>query len=95
MLAVPAGISPNGDGINDRLIIRGTEEYQENTLAIFNRWGNEIFPASPYKNDWRGQSNNPKLRIIGDEVVEGTYFYILKLKPDDKGLNGTIEVIRK
>ncbi len=94
-LSVPGGISPNGDGINDEFRIRGLEKYPENTLIIFNRWGDEVFSAAPYQNNWKGQSENAKLKLLGNEVVDGTYFYILRLSPEDKGMNGTIELIRK
>ncbi|MBA3901959.1 MAG: gliding motility-associated C-terminal domain-containing protein, partial [Bacteroidetes bacterium] len=66
-----------------------------NVLIIFNRWGDEVFKAAAYLNDWRGQSTNGGLRVIGDEVIDGTYFYILKLSPDHKGMQGPIELIRK
>ena len=53
---IPNGISPNGDGINDALMIKGLELYPDNEIAIFNRWGNQVYSASPYTNDWDGVS---------------------------------------
>ncbi|MEX1000618.1 MAG: gliding motility-associated C-terminal domain-containing protein, partial [Crocinitomicaceae bacterium] len=89
-LTVPGGFSPNGDGINEILVIEGLDDYPENILTIYNRWGDIVYSASPYANDWSGQSTG-KRTISGDEIVTGTYFYVLKL---DEGtiLNGSIEI---
>lgn len=66
---VPNVITPNGDGKNDVLKIDGLELYKENSIAIFNRWGNEVFRSSGgYLNNWDGNGLN-----------EGTYYYVLKL----------------
>lgn len=68
-IKVPNVITPNGDGKNDVFKIEGIELYKENTLSIFNRWGNEVFrSAGGYKNNWNG-----------DGLSEGTYYYVLKL----------------
>src|SRR5690606_26202715 len=68
-LEIPNGFTPNGDGLNDRFEIRGLEFYPENRLLIFNRWGNEVYNVTAYKNDWDGAS-----------LSEGTYYYIFELR---------------
>jgi len=68
-LEIPNAFTPNGDGLNDRFVIRGLEFYPENRLLIFNRWGNEIFSSTGYKNDWDGATLNA-----------GTYYYIFELR---------------
>jgi len=87
---VPGGFSPNGDGINETFVIEGLDAYPENTLTIFNRWGDIIYTASPYNNDWSGQAEGART-ISGDVVVSGTYFYILKLDETTE-LHGSIEI---
>ena len=68
-IKVPNVITPNGDGKNDVLKVDGIELYRQNTLAIFNRWGNEVFRSNGgYQNNWDGNG-----------LSEGTYFYVLKL----------------
>ncbi|MEM9885469.1 MAG: HYR domain-containing protein [Bacteroidota bacterium] len=64
-------ITPNGDSKNDRLIISCAEagEYPNNELIIFNKWGDEVFRASPYENDWDGTYN-------GEDLPDGTYYYV-------------------
>lgn len=76
-LKVPQGISPNADGLNDLLVIPCIENYQNNTLKIFNRLGVQIYEASNYLNNWDGIPNMgiPKMST---RLPVGTYFYILE-----------------
>ena len=63
------GFSPNNDGTNDFFVIEGIEKYQNNTVSVYNRWGNEVMKTKGYKNDWSGKWNNV-------DLPDGTYFYI-------------------
>jgi gliding motility-associated-like protein len=94
-LDIPNGFTPNGDGINDAFTIVGLEQYPENNIKIFNRWGDLVFSAEPYLNDWIGNSNNKKMRLTGEQVVDGTYFFILDLNTGDKPINGYVELKTK
>ncbi|GIV34085.1 MAG: hypothetical protein KatS3mg031_1620 [Chitinophagales bacterium] len=81
--------SPNGDGVNDIWIINGLASYPENELQIYNRWGNVVYEARPYKNDWKGESKN------GKPLPAATYYFILKLHdPAGRVLSGAITLIR-
>jgi gliding motility-associated-like protein len=74
-LFVHTGISPNGDGINDFLIIDGIPAYPDNRLQIMNRNGTLIFEAKGYDNSTKvfdGHSNKN-----GQMQLPGTYFYSL------------------
>ena len=82
-ISIPQGFSPNGDGLNDRFIIQGLDAYHGNTIYIFNRWGNKVFSASPYNNDWDGTSDSDLSAGRGALPV-GTYFYVLELKNGQK-----------
>ncbi len=75
-LVFSEGFSPNDDGYNDRFVIFGLEQYPNNQLLIVNRWGNKVFEASPYSNDWDG-TNKFGVTVGGRDLPEGTYFYIL------------------
>ncbi len=84
---VPEGFSPNGDGINDFLVIPGIEKYPNASLIIINRWGNKVSEyTNGYLNDWEG-TNQFGINVGGDQLPEGTYFLILDL-------NDSSEVIR-
>jgi len=86
---IPEGFSPNGDDINDLFVIRGIDNYPSNTFTIYNRWGSEVFQATPYQNTWAGKSTKG-LRIGGDDLPMGTYFYILDLGDGSAIYKGTI-----
>ena len=90
---IPEGFSPNGDGINDLFVIRGIQNYPENTILIFNRWGNKVFEASHYVNTWDGRSTSG-LNAGGNELPGGTYFYLLYLDDRLKVIKGTIYLNR-
>ncbi|MES2397970.1 MAG: ice-binding family protein [Bacteroidota bacterium] len=90
---IPEGFSPNGDGINDVFVIRGILNFPENTFVIFNRWGNKIYETSSYKNTWDGKTTLG-LRVGGDELPIGTYFYVLDLKDGSDVFKGTIYLNR-
>jgi len=92
-LNIPEGFSPNGDGINDYYEIRGILNFPANTIVIFNRWGNKVFEASPYQNTWDGICEFG-LRVGGDKLPIGTYFYILDLGDGSDIYKGTIYLNR-
>jgi len=68
-LKVHSAISPNGDGINDFLTIEGIERYPENSVTIFDRFGEIITQIKRY--------NNMDRVYTGELASEGTYFYKL------------------
>jgi gliding motility-associated-like protein len=75
------GFSPDGDGINDFWLIQGIEAFPDNEIKVFNRWGNVVFETRNYDNSevtWRGESNGG-LVIGGKEVVESTYYFIIRV----------------
>jgi len=92
---VPGAITPNGDGYNDELFIKCLEYYPNNSLKIITRWGNVIFRASPYNNDWDGiPSVSGYVTDHDGRVPAGTYFYILELEPGAEPLSGYIYLLK-
>ena len=49
MVVTPV-ITPNNDGFNDLMEIEGIEEYPNNVIHIFNRWGNLVWETRGYDN---------------------------------------------
>jgi gliding motility-associated-like protein len=74
----PQGISPNGDGLNDVLIIPGILRRQPNRLTIFNRWGNVVYETENYKNDWGGKTDRAFSLLEDDQLLpDGVYYYVI------------------
>ncbi len=69
---IPTIMTPNRDGINDFFMIPCIEtgNFPGNEVIIFNQWGDEIFRAAPYTNNWQGTYN-------GEDVPVGTYYYVI------------------
>jgi gliding motility-associated-like protein len=89
-LVIPAGFSPNDDGMNDTFQIDNIDQYPDNNLKIFNRWGNIVFEMKGYNStaEWNGTTEAGGV-VVGSKVPEGTYFYILD--PGASTLNPTTE----
>lgn len=83
---VPRGISPNGDGNNDRFDLSdmGVKE-----LTIFNRYGKDVYHfKGTYTDQWFGQERN------GNELPTGTYFYTI-FKTDGSTTTGWVYINRQ
>lgn len=70
---VPTVITPNGDGVNDVFFVPclSVDADLDNEVSIFNQWGDEVFHAQPYDNNWEGNFN-------GEPLPAGTYFFVVK-----------------
>lgn len=79
---VPNVITPNGDGINDYLAIKGLEYYPNSSIDIYDRWGKEVYSSSNYANNWDGGNQS-----------DGVYFYILTLNTGKK-YQGYFQIIK-
>jgi gliding motility-associated-like protein len=75
------GFSPNGDGKNDYWNIPILNYFADNKVTIINRWGNEVWITENYDNQinrFEGENKN------GDELTDGTYFYIIEYNEEEK-----------
>ncbi|MFD2098730.1 DUF7507 domain-containing protein [Flagellimonas iocasae] len=82
------GITPNGDGVNDYFQIDGLENYPNNILRIFNRWGVLVYEMEGYgtgSSFFRGQSDGRATVAKERELPSGTYFYMLTFMGDNPG----------
>ncbi|MGI9542869.1 MAG: Ig-like domain-containing protein [Cyclobacteriaceae bacterium] len=95
-LVIYEGISPNSDDSNDVWVIEGIQRFPNNTVQIFNRWGNKVYEARGYNNlsiAWEGQST--KGIVLGNDMLPaGTYFYVLDIGDGSKARSGYI-VLRR
>jgi gliding motility-associated-like protein len=75
-LKVVSGFSPNNDIYNETFFVDGLAAHPDNTVLVYNRWGNEVLKAKNYQNDWHGDWK-------GKDLPDGTYFYLIR--DDAKG----------
>jgi gliding motility-associated-like protein len=74
-LVIYSGFSPNGDGVNDSWVIDGISLFPENSVLIFNRWGDRVWGSKNYDNTntvFDGRTTG------GAKLTDGTYFYIIE-----------------
>ncbi|UII76713.1 gliding motility-associated C-terminal domain-containing protein [Flagellimonas sp. HMM57] len=78
-------LSPNGDGTNDFLVFDGLSESPNNSVRIFNRFGQKVFEKFNYVDEFTGLTNTGSLLLNKDiGLAEGIYYYLVTL--DDLGL---------
>lgn len=90
-LNIPNVITPNGDGVNDTWKIEDINQYPKTSFVIYNRWGNIVYKSASNAFEWNGTNYRN-----GEDLPEGTYFYIIDLKriEHDEPLTGYIQIVR-
>ncbi|TVQ47026.1 MAG: gliding motility-associated C-terminal domain-containing protein [Saprospirales bacterium] len=86
---LPNAFSPNGDGMNDVLYVRG-EDIINMELRIYNRYGQEVFYSNDKSRGWDGVFG-------GEDMPAGVYAYFLKVECRDGMINelkGNINLLR-
>jgi gliding motility-associated-like protein len=78
---IPNLITANGDNKNDYFEIPALPFWGTSEIVIFNRWGQKVFSASPYQNNW------PQ-----NDTQEGAYFY--RLEAAGKEFTGWVQVMK-
>ncbi|MBO0357017.1 gliding motility-associated C-terminal domain-containing protein [Hymenobacter sp. BT186] len=76
---IPNIITPNGDPKNE--YFRATNGCPAQ-LQVFSRWGNKVFEAANYQNDWNG-----------GKLPNGVYYYLLR-QADGTSVKGWLEISR-
>jgi gliding motility-associated-like protein len=83
---IQKGISANNDGMNDFFDLDG---FNVSRLEIFNRYGTKVYERRNYVNEWKGQSDK------GDELPDGTYYYVIERRDGEPTKTGWIYINRK
>lgn len=88
-LNVSSGFSPNNDGKNDLWIIDYIDQFPDNTVQIFNRWGDELFSSKGYQTPFDG-------KYKGKDLPVGTYYYVINLNHPGypKPITGPLTIFR-
>ena len=78
--------TPNGDGHNDFWNITGIANCSTCKVAIYNRYGQEVYQSENYQNDWAGGYD-------GEKLPDGTYYYVISTETG-KIYKGAITILR-
>ncbi|MFT7611825.1 MAG: gliding motility-associated-like protein [Parvicellaceae bacterium] len=78
--------TPNGDGKNDTWHINNIEAWTDYTLAVFNRWGQEVYTTTNYANDWNGNYQ-------GQPLPEGAYYFVIDFSGSEP-VTGSVTILR-
>ena len=84
-IRIPNVITPNGDNINDYLIINGLDQLSSHRLVIYNRQGKVVYEKRSYDNSWQA-----------DNLPDGVYYYWFTFEYNNREWmrQGSIHVIR-
>ena len=80
-LKIYNAISLTGSGRNDHFHIGGIENYPNNVVRIYNRWGVEVFKVEGYDNVtkvFKGISEGRSTVEPADKLPQGTYYYLIE-----------------
>lgn len=80
--------TPNGDGVNDTWYIQDILNFPDNEVFVYNIYGQQVYTKKPYLNDWDGTYN-------GNDLPDGTYFYVLRFDNSDVIMKGSLDILRK
>ncbi len=86
-ITFPNGITPNGDGRNEKWVIDLIEEFPQCNVEIYNRWGQLVFRSPGYVTQWDGNFDSKPLPV-------GTYYYVIDLGPGLNKYTGPITLMR-
>ncbi|UKJ06463.1 Calx-beta domain-containing protein [Solitalea lacus] len=83
--AIPNVFTPNNDGVNDYFVIKGIESIGAE-LTVYNRFGQLMFKAANYQNDWDGNL-----------LPIATYYYVISMKNEHNSVQqiiGHVTILR-
>ncbi len=84
---IPNTFTPNGDGINDKWVVRYLDRYPDASVEIFNRYGSRVYISKGYSEPWDGTSH-------GSPLPEGVYYYIINPSNGMGTYKGYITIVR-
>jgi gliding motility-associated-like protein len=87
---LPTAFSPNGDGLNDELIIKTRCPLSSYQMEVYDRWGRQIFASTDLNRGWDGT-------FQGQDVPNGSYPFIIRYTPEGRNPRvekGVVSVLR-
>jgi len=87
---LPTAFSPNGDGLNDELIIKTRCPLSSFQMEVYDRWGRQIFASTDLNRGWDGT-------FQGQDLPNGSYPFIIRYTPEGRNPRvekGVVNVLR-
>ena len=85
-LVVYNAVSPDdSNGMNDVFKIKNIENYPDNTVTIYDRWGNKVYETTHYNqngNVFTGEASGDTRYRNGVRLGQDTYFYTIEYRKD-------------
>lgn len=88
-LFVPTAFSPNGDGNNDFLFVRG-QNIKDLHFSVYDRWGEKVFETNDINVGWDGTFNEEKM----ESAVFAYYITLTYLDGKAEAKKGNVSLIR-
>jgi gliding motility-associated-like protein len=86
---VPNAFTPNNDGDNDLLFVRGNQ-IKELYFIVYNRWGEKVFESNDKNNGWNGYYKD----ALSEPAVYAYYARIICLNNDELVKQGNVTLLR-
>ncbi len=80
-------LTPNEDSKNDILVVSNIERYPNNTVILYNAWGQEVFKQEAYDNSWN-------LKVDGQYISAGQYLCKVKINEFDQVFEQIITILK-
>ena len=91
-IKIPNVFTPNGDKLNDVWEIENIDNFPDNVVRVFNRWGNVVYEKGGYTNatGWNGTTSS------GGELPVAVYYFVIDPKhPKGGGVHaGYVTVLK-
>jgi gliding motility-associated-like protein len=87
---VPQAFTPNGDGVNDEVFVKGWGISELLEFRIFNRFGQLVFSSSDLNEGWDGTHK-------GRALPMETYSFMVQVRTEEGDIlqkTGTIKLLR-
>lgn len=90
------GVTPDGDGMNDYFIIDNINQFPNNHVTIYNRWGRKVYETYSYDsngNVFNGTAQGNAIVNQGEKLPTGTYYYVVEYLYDRNGENQWVKKV--
>ena len=88
-------VSVNGDGVNDSFFIPELEQYPNNFVQIYDRYGLKVFELENYTDEFVGFSNQDNIPFSEEKGLPvGVYFYTITIPEENLNYQGFLYLAR-